>query len=209
MLENLSERLCSKVIFRGSSGGSIPARRRSASASWWRTSSKSCRCGFSTPKPKLLSGLSEISFGVASRPAAVMACAQNSLILAIFILKSVAHTDAESKKSLPARVDVVFFESVSSQHVLEGRPEWLPCLAAHHLWEGVGDGVDKRCSTRCVAIAPPSCDGFKAHKVPVKGWVFLAIPCALCVEEVCSETSCVSFPQSIVHFSCKSACLRG
>ena len=52
VLEDLSVRLCWKASRRGSFGGSLPARRRSASAPWARISLNTARWSFSMPKPK-------------------------------------------------------------------------------------------------------------------------------------------------------------
>jgi len=62
VLEDLSVRLFWKASRRGSFGGSLSARRRSASASWARISLKTARWSFSIPKPKPVSGVSKTSF---------------------------------------------------------------------------------------------------------------------------------------------------
>ena len=61
VLEDLSVRLFWKASRRGSFGGSLSARRRSASASWARISLKTAWWSFSISKPKPVSGVSKTS----------------------------------------------------------------------------------------------------------------------------------------------------
>ena len=102
VLEDLSVRLFWKASRRGSFGGSLSTRRRSASASWARISLKTARWSFSIPKPKPVSGVSTTSFagGGWGRWAAERAALRSALMCTTSDSNSLPHADPELRKAL-------------------------------------------------------------------------------------------------------------